>query len=116
MQLEAKRTIVIEAIDEHHCRHSVEGDVRVRIFGIGRLAENGVIDSTVKTFRALPNVLERQALPAAPMGRNQGIMECHHLLFGGFFLFKVCQLLPAGAAGQLCLQCDHCSRGQVACL
>ncbi|KAK9802696.1 hypothetical protein WJX73_007729 [Symbiochloris irregularis] len=58
-KLEARRTIVIDAIDDTHCRHSVEGDVRVRIFGIGRLAENGVIDSTVKTFRALPNVLER---------------------------------------------------------
>ena len=60
MQLEAHRTIVIEAIDDNHCRHSVQGNVKVRIFGIGKLAENGVIESTVKTFRALPSVLERQ--------------------------------------------------------
>lgn len=59
MQLEAQRTIVIEAIDATHCRHSVEGQVKVRMFGIGRLAENGVIESTVKTFKQLPYVLER---------------------------------------------------------
>ena len=30
------------------CRHSVTGEVKVKIMGIGRLAENGVIDSTVR--------------------------------------------------------------------
>ena len=58
-QLEAHRTIVIEAVDATHCRHYVEGEVKVRMFGIGRLAENGVIESTVKTFKQLPYVLER---------------------------------------------------------
>ena len=67
LQLDAHRTIVIEAVDATHCRHSVVGDVKVRMFGIGRLAEKGVIDSTAKTFKQLPYVIERCTYLAIPV-------------------------------------------------
>ncbi|CAL8464919.1 g4454 [Coccomyxa elongata] len=58
-KMQSVRTIVIEPIDEAHCRHSVEGEVIIKIFGIGRLAEKTIIDSTIKTFKALPAIVER---------------------------------------------------------
>lgn len=60
-QMTGVRTIVIKAVDENHCRHSVEGDINIKVFGVGRLAEKTVIDSTVKTFKALPTMVERSA-------------------------------------------------------
>ena len=55
------RTIVIEPVDETHCRHRLEGQINIKVFGIGRLAEKTIIDSTVKTFKALPAIVERSA-------------------------------------------------------
>lgn len=60
MQMEGRRTIIIEAVDECHCRHSVEGEINIKMFGIGGLAEKTVVESTVKTFRALPDIVARQ--------------------------------------------------------
>lgn len=61
-QLQVHRTVVIEPIDDSHCRHIVEGEVHSsKLFGIGKLAENMVIDSTVKTVEHLPEITERCA-------------------------------------------------------
>ena len=52
--MQGMRTIVIEEIDAHTCRHTITGVVAIKIFGIGKIAESTIVESTVKTFRALP--------------------------------------------------------------
>lgn len=58
---------MIEPIDDNHCRHSVEGEIVIKVFGIGRLAEKTIIDSTIKTFKALPAIVARSAAPSIPV-------------------------------------------------
>ena len=50
---------VIEEVDAGHCQLRVEGYIVVKVFGIGRLAERIIIESTLKTLRALPAITER---------------------------------------------------------
>ena len=50
---------VIHEISDTNCRLSVEGEIIVRLFGIGRLAERIIIESTHKTLHALPAIIER---------------------------------------------------------
>ena len=50
---------VIEEVDAGYCRLRVEGHIIVKMFGIGRLAERIIIESTLKTLRALPAITER---------------------------------------------------------
>lgn len=59
--MQGVRTVVIEEIDDSHCRHSVEGEIVIKVFGVGKLAERTIIDSTIKTFQALPAIVERCA-------------------------------------------------------
>ncbi|CAL8464918.1 g4453 [Coccomyxa elongata] len=74
--LQVERKVVIEAIDENHCRHRVEGEVHSDAhFGIGKLAEHMVIDSTVKTVERLPEITERylevrREMMKSPEGRK----------------------------------------------
>ncbi|BDA50521.1 hypothetical protein COCOBI_16-1970 [Coccomyxa sp. Obi] len=60
LPLQVEREVIIEAIDENHCRHRIQGEVHSDAkFGIGKLAEHMVIDSTVKTVERLPEITER---------------------------------------------------------
>ena len=59
LQMECKRVNVIEEVNDGQCRLRVEGHVVVKVFGIGRLAERIIIESTLKTLRALPAITER---------------------------------------------------------
>ena len=59
LQMECERVNVIEEVDAGHCRLRVEGHITVKVFGIGRLAERIIIESTLKTLRALPAITER---------------------------------------------------------
>jgi len=58
-QMECERVNVIHPEGLSHCRLTVEGHIIVRLFGIGRLAERIIIESTHKTLRALPAIIER---------------------------------------------------------
>ncbi|BDA50522.1 hypothetical protein COCOBI_16-1980 [Coccomyxa sp. Obi] len=74
-KMQGVRTVVIEPIDDGHCRHSVEGEIIIKVFGIGKLAEKTIIDSTIKTFKALPAIVERcvevrKEILKAPGGRE----------------------------------------------
>ena len=53
------RVNVIHEINDTNCRLSVEGEIIVKLFGIGRLAERIIIESTHKTLHALPAIIER---------------------------------------------------------
>ena len=59
VQMECERVNVIRDEGLSHCRLTVEGHIIVRLFGIGRLAERIIIESTHKTLRALPAIIER---------------------------------------------------------
>lgn len=87
MQLQAERTIVIEAIDEHHCRHRLEGEVHTsKLFGIGKLAEHMVIDSTVKTVEQLPAITDRCRLQTWPWNTASDLQIC--CLLHGIAVFQ----------------------------
>ena len=58
-QMHGMRTIVIEDVDGRSCRHSIQGEIRIGIFGVGKIAEHSIVEGTVKTFAALPAVVER---------------------------------------------------------
>lgn len=59
VQMECVRVNVIHKEGLSHCRLTVEGHIIVRLFGIGRLAERIIIESTHKTLRALPAIIDR---------------------------------------------------------
>ena len=60
MQLKVERDIVIEEVAANLSIHRIEGEVEThKLFGIGKLAQNMVIDSTVRTVEALPQITER---------------------------------------------------------
>ena len=50
---------VVDEVGPGSCRLTVEGHITVRLFGIGRLAERIIIESTHKTLHALPAIVER---------------------------------------------------------
>ncbi len=71
--------MVIEAIDENHCRHRVEGEVHSDAhFGIGKLAEHMVIDSTVKTVERLPEITERCVAGTHSSDSSERLCHCEH--------------------------------------
>ena len=58
-QMECERVSVVDEVGPCSCRLTVEGHIIVRLFGIGRLAERIIIESTHKTLCALPAIVER---------------------------------------------------------
>jgi hypothetical protein len=52
---------VVHEVSDTKCRLTVMGEISVRLFGIGRLAERIIIESTHKTLHALPAIIERCA-------------------------------------------------------
>ena len=62
-QMHGMRTIVIEDVDGRSCRHSIQGSISIGIFGVGKIAEHSIVEGTVKTFAALPAVVERWRMP-----------------------------------------------------
>lgn len=119
---------MIEPIDEGHCRHSVEGEIIIKVFGIGRLAEKTIIDSTIKTFKALPAIVERSAaapsIPAHmwpshvvlhPGGGYEclQVVTCHGRPFWLVLTLTLvfeCWLGPSDPPRQIC--CTKCTLGR----
>ena len=65
-QMHGTRTIVIEDVEGGGCRHSIAGEIKIQIFGVGKIAEHTIIESTVKTFAAMPAVVERWGVLRLP--------------------------------------------------
>lgn len=51
----------VEPIDERRCRRVLDGEVRVRVFGLGTVAERAVVAQTVETYGRTARVAERFA-------------------------------------------------------
>lgn len=55
------RTIVIEDAGAGQCRYRITGSVKVKMFGIGHLAEKQVMSNSVDSLGLLVEVVERCA-------------------------------------------------------
>ncbi len=74
-------TLTIEAIDEHSCRQTLQGHIRVSLFGVGRVVEKIVKDSLVRTYKQLPSIVERWQVCVfvwKMLGRKEGVMQGNH--------------------------------------
>lgn len=61
MQVQIKRVVVISAVDETHCRHTITGEVKVRVVGVGKLVEKYVMQNTISALELLDSVVARCA-------------------------------------------------------
>ena len=61
MQVQIKRVVVIDAVDETHCRHTITGEVKVRVVGVGKLVEKYVMQNTISALELLDSVVARCA-------------------------------------------------------
>ncbi|KAK9830764.1 hypothetical protein WJX74_006040 [Apatococcus lobatus] len=52
-------TLLIEEVDEHRCRQTLEGEVKLNIFGLGAIAERIIADSLKKVYSGIPPIVER---------------------------------------------------------
>lgn len=59
MQVQIKRVVVISAVDETHCRHTITGEVKVRVVGVGKLVEKYVMQNTISALELLDSVVTR---------------------------------------------------------
>ena len=51
--------MVISAVDEAHCRHTITGEVKVRVVGVGKLVEKYVMQNTISALELLDSVVAR---------------------------------------------------------
>lgn len=52
-------TLLIEPLDDHRCRQSLRGDVEIRVFGVGAVVQNIVLNSLTTAYKVLPEVVEK---------------------------------------------------------
>ena len=48
-------------MDETHCRHTITGEVKVRVVGVGKLVEKYVMQNTISALELLDSVVARCA-------------------------------------------------------
>ncbi|CAL5220242.1 g2221 [Coccomyxa viridis] len=58
-RVQIKRVVVISAVDETHCRHTITGEVNVRVVGVGKLVEKYVMQNTISALELLDSVVAR---------------------------------------------------------
>ena len=59
LQVQIRRVVIITEVDEGHCRHTITGEVKVRIVGIGKLVEKYVMENTISALGLLDSVVAR---------------------------------------------------------
>ena len=50
---------MIEPIDAHSCRQTVEGEARIHVFGLRHIAEMIIVESLNKYHKQLPSVISQ---------------------------------------------------------
>ena len=50
---------MIEPIDAHSCRQTVEGEARIHVFGLRHIAEMMIVESLNKYHKQLPSVISQ---------------------------------------------------------
>ena len=51
--------MTIEAETKDTCRQTLEGDVDIKIFGLGHIAETIIADNLKKVYSGIPQIVER---------------------------------------------------------
>lgn len=59
MQAHIRCLLTIEEETRGTCRQTLEGDVDIHIFGLGRLAESIIADNLKKVYSGIPQIVER---------------------------------------------------------
>ena len=59
LQVQINRVVVISEVDETHCRHTITGEVKVRVVGVGKLVEKYVMQNTISALELLDSVVTR---------------------------------------------------------
>lgn len=54
-------TLTIEPLDGQRCRQSLRGDVEIRVFGVGPVVQNIVLNSLKTAYKVLPEIVEKCA-------------------------------------------------------
>lgn len=60
-QVHIERVVVISEVTPSTCRHTITGDVSVRVPGVGRMVEKYVMTNTVAAMNMLHTVVDRCA-------------------------------------------------------
>ncbi len=63
-QVSIERVVVISEVTADTCRHTITGDVTVRVPGVGRMVERYVMANTVAAMNMLHTVVDRSVLRA----------------------------------------------------
>ncbi len=53
--------VVITEEGENHCRHTITGEVTVRVPGVGKMVEKYVMKNTISALEMLDTVVARSA-------------------------------------------------------
>ncbi len=61
-QVDIHSTLTIAEEGPQACRQILQGEVNVKIVGLGRLIENVIVESLKQTYAVLPQVVERYAV------------------------------------------------------
>lgn len=59
MQTSIKCILTIEEVDATSCRQTLEGDINIRIPGLGTIAEHIIKSSLSDVYSGIPQVVER---------------------------------------------------------
>lgn len=59
--MQIRRVVVITEEDENHCRHTITGEVMVRVPGVGKMVEKYVMKNTISALEMLDTVVARSA-------------------------------------------------------
>lgn len=73
-KLDIQLTLTIEEVEPGvSCRQILEGHLRVKMFGVGRIVEGIVKDSLINTYKRLPEIVRRwQLFREEALGRGDG--------------------------------------------
>ena len=53
--------LTIEEVDAHTCRQTLEGDVTIKVIGLGHIAESIICSSLKDVYSGIPQIVERCA-------------------------------------------------------
>lgn len=78
--------LMIEPLDDQRCRQSLRGDVDIRVFGVGPVVQNIVLNSLTTAYKILPEIVEK----CAHMTMHKSVAAELSIIAGG----KLCVLKP----------------------
>ena len=81
LQAHIECELTIEEETKDTCRQTLEGDVNIHIFGLGKIAENIIADNLKKVYSGIPQIVERCVAEGAAALRSlvaYDVQMCNH--------------------------------------